>query len=123
MDDAGMCALYTTNTPPPALAELIACVTGWDFPWDEALKAGRRVLTLRQAFNAREGLTPDQINLPARLEEELLPSGASPPPRIDFRALRESYFAAMGWDIKTGKPSPETLADLGLAGLTKDLAV
>ncbi len=58
LDDAGMCALYTVNTTPPDLAELISGVTGWDFGWEEALKAGRRVLTLRQAFNAREGITP-----------------------------------------------------------------
>jgi aldehyde:ferredoxin oxidoreductase len=122
LDDAGMCALYTVNTPPPELAELIAHVTGWDFGWEEALRAGRRVLTLRQAFNAREGLSPDQIDLPKRIKEEPISSGAPPLPRIDFQALRKGYFAAMGWDIKTGKPFPETLTELGLAELTRDLS-
>jgi aldehyde:ferredoxin oxidoreductase len=121
LDDAGMCALYTVNTPPPELAELISYVTGWDFGWEEALKAGRRVLTLRQAFNAREGITPDQIDLPKRIKEESLPIKGAPP-RIDFQALKEGFFQAMGWDIKTGVPSKETLADLGLADLAKDLA-
>ncbi len=120
-DDAGMCALYTVNTPPPELAELIACVTGWDFGWEEALKAGRRVLTLRQAFNAREGLTPDQIDLPERIKEEPIASGSAPLPKIDFHALRAGYFKAMGWDIKTGVPSRQVLADLGLQELTRDL--
>jgi aldehyde:ferredoxin oxidoreductase len=122
LDDSGMCALYTVNTPPPELAEMIAAVTGWDFGWEEALKAGRRVLTLRQAFNAREGLTPDKIDLPRRLKEEPLVPGAEPLPKIDFHALREGYFKAMGWDIQTGVPFRETLADLGLLELTKDLA-
>jgi len=27
----------------------------------------------------------------------------------------------MGWDYKTGKPSAQTLADLGLTNLTQDL--
>jgi len=121
LDSAGMCALYTVNTPPPELAELISQVTGWDFGWEEALKAGRRVLTLRQAFNAREGVTPDQINLPKRIREETLPIGTGAPPKVDFQALKEGFFAAMGWDIKTGMPSEKTLVDLGLAGLTKDL--
>jgi aldehyde:ferredoxin oxidoreductase len=123
LDDAGMCALYTVNTPPPELAELIAQVTGWDFGWEEALRAGRRVLTLRQAFNAREGLTPEQIDLPKRIKEEPIASGAAPLPKIDFQALREGYFAAMGWDAKTGVPFKKTLVDLGLAEITKDLAV
>lgn len=122
LDDSGMCALYTVNTPPPDLAEMIAAVTGWDFGWEEALKAGRRVLTLRQAFNAREGLTPDMIDLPRRLKEEPLIAGEQPLPKIDFHALREGYFKAMGWDIRTGVPSRETLADLGLLELTRDLA-
>jgi aldehyde:ferredoxin oxidoreductase len=122
LDDAGMCALYTVNTTPADLAELISAVTGWDFGWDEALKAGRRVLTLRQAFNAREGITPDQVDLPKRIKEEPLPVGANAPPRIDFQALKDGYFAAMGWDIKTGIPSQQTLIDLGLAELTNDLS-
>jgi aldehyde:ferredoxin oxidoreductase len=121
LDNAGMCALYTVNTKPPELAELISGVTGWDFGWEEALRAGRRVLTLRQAFNAREGITPDQIDLPKRIKEEPLPIGANAPPKIDFQALKEGYFAAMGWDIKTGVPSREVLANLHLADLTKDL--
>jgi aldehyde:ferredoxin oxidoreductase len=121
LDDAGMCALYAVNTAPPALAELISHVTGWDLGWEEALKAGRRVLTLRQAFNAREGITPDQIDLPRRIKEEPL-SIKGAPPKIDFQALKDGFFDAMGWDIKTGIPSKEILAELDLTELTKDLA-
>jgi aldehyde:ferredoxin oxidoreductase len=121
LDDAGMCALYTVNTPPPDLAALISGVTGWDFSWEEALKAGRRVLTLRQAFNAREGITPDQIDLPKRLREELLPVKTGAPPQIDFQALKKGYFSAMGWNTKTGVPSKKTLMELGLETLVTDL--
>jgi aldehyde:ferredoxin oxidoreductase len=121
LDDAGMCALYTVNTTPPNLAELISCVTGWDFGWEEGLEAGRRVLTLRQAFNAREGITPDQVDLPKRIKEEPLPVKTGAPPKINFHALRAGFFAAMGWDIKTGMPSQRTLAELGLKELTRDL--
>ncbi len=120
-DDAGMCALYTVNTTPPDIAELISAVTGWDFGWDEALKAGRRILTLRQAFNAREGITPDQFDLPERIREEALPVKSGAPPKIDYRALKAGYFEAMGWDIRTGLPSEKILSELGLEGLTRDL--
>jgi aldehyde:ferredoxin oxidoreductase len=121
LDSSGMCALYTVNTSPPDLAELIARVTGWDFGWKEALKAARRVLTLRQAFNAREGLTPDQIDLPDRIKNESLKSGKDTLPKIDFQALREGYFTEMGWDTRTGIPNKQTISDLGLEGLTGDL--
>lgn len=114
LDASGMCALYTTNMTPPPLAELIAAVTGWDFGWEEGLKAGRRILTLRQAFNAREGLSPDKFELPKRIREEPLTTGPAAGVHIDFTVQRESYFTAMGWDINTGKPSASTLSDLGL---------
>jgi aldehyde:ferredoxin oxidoreductase len=121
LDCSGMCALYTVNTPPPDLAELIANVTGWDFGWEEALKAARRVLTLRQAFNAREGLTPDRIDLPDRIKNEPLKSGKDTLPKIDFQALRKGYFTAMGWDARTGIPNKQTISDLGLEDLAGDL--
>ncbi|MBN2318901.1 MAG: aldehyde ferredoxin oxidoreductase family protein [Acidobacteria bacterium] len=121
LDSSGMCALYTVNTPPPDLAELIARVTGWDFGWEEALEAGRRVLTLRQAFNAREGLTPDKIDLPDRIKNDPLKSGEDTLPKIDFQALREGFFIEMGWDAKTGIPSKQAIQDLGLEALTGDL--
>jgi aldehyde:ferredoxin oxidoreductase len=99
-------------TTPPPIAELIAGAGGWDFGWEEALLAGRRILTLRQAFNAREGLTPDKFELPKRIASSV---------KIDYSALRDGYFSEMGWDLKTGKPSKKALADAGLSELAADL--
>jgi aldehyde:ferredoxin oxidoreductase len=112
LNASGMCSLYTVATTPPPIAELIAGACGWDFSWDEALTVGRRILTLRQAFNAREGLTPDQFELPKRITTTV---------KIDYAALRNGYFAEMRWDIQSGKPSKAALDDLGLADLTRDL--
>ena len=67
---------------------------------------------VRQAFNAREGLTPDLFELPKRIAAST---------KVDFGASRDGYFAEMGWDIKTGKPSKEALAVVGLTELTRDL--
>jgi aldehyde:ferredoxin oxidoreductase len=112
LNAAGLCSLYTVATTPPPIAELIAGAGGWDFSWSEALKAGRRILTLRQAFNAREGLTPDKFELPKRIKSAA---------KVDFASLRDGYFSEMGWDPKTGKPSQQALSDLDLTELTKDL--
>lgn len=117
---AGMCALYTIGSSVP-VAELIEGVTGWDFGWTEGLNAGHRILTLRQAFNAREGITPDQFEMPRRITEEMLKIGPCAGTRIDFGALRRGYFETMGWDIVSGKPFPETLRQLELETLTGDL--
>lgn len=112
LSSAGLCAIYTIAFAVP-VAELIAPVTGWDFGWEEGLKAGRRILTLRQAFNAREGLSPAEFQLPERVTapQSVGPAAGA---KIDFEALKRGYFKAMGWDIKTGKPHRQTLIDLGL---------
>lgn len=112
LNAAGLCSLYTVATQPPPIADLIAGACGWDFSWSEAMTVGRRILTLRQAFNAREGLTPDQFELPKRIASTA---------KVDFTVLRNGYFTEMGWDLETGKPSRETLASLNLSLLTSDL--
>ena len=117
---AGLCALYTVGSTVP-VAELIEGVTGWNFGWGEALKAGYRILTLRQAFNVREGITPAMFQMPRRIKEELLTTGPCAGVRFDFEALRKGYFDAMGWDIRSGTPFPETLKDLELVELVGDL--
>jgi aldehyde:ferredoxin oxidoreductase len=118
-NSAGLCALYTVGSTVP-VAELIEGVTGWNFGWAEGLNAGHRILTLRQAFNAREGITPDKFQMPRRIREELLKIGPCAGVRIDFEALRKGYFDAMGWDLESGNPFPETLKKLELEKLVGD---
>jgi len=112
LNASGLCSLFTVATTPPPIAELIAGATGWDYGWPEAMKTGRRILTLRQAFNAREGLTPDQFELPKRIARSA---------KVDYGTLRDGYFREMQWDARSGKPSKEALEALGLLGLVSDL--
>ena len=119
LSSSGLCALLGIDNVVP-VAELIAAVTGWDFRWTEGLEVGRRILTLRQAFNAREGLLPADFKLPRRVMHPAS-VGAAAGVEIDFDSLKSSYFAAMRWDIESGKPSPQALIDSGLDKLTGDL--
>ncbi len=112
LNASGLCSLFTIATTPPPITDLISGACGWDFNWREALTTGRRILTLRQAFNAREGLTPDQFELPKRITTTT---------KVDYRSLREGYFKEMQWDVRTGKPSEEALSTLGLLELASDL--
>ena len=109
---AGLCSLYSQFDTPPVV-ELLRPVTGWDMDWEEGLKAGRRILTLRQAFNFREGIRPEDFRLPKRFEAPLS-VGPMAGHDVPFDMMREHYYKAMGWDPETGRPLPETLADLGL---------
>ena len=89
-------------------------VTGWDINKEELVKTGWRVDTMKQAFNVREG-----IKTPWKYPDRML---GKPPKKVGPRAgatideaeLTREYYEAMGWDTKTGKPSKETLMELGL---------
>jgi aldehyde:ferredoxin oxidoreductase len=109
---AGLCifALYPETMP---LAEAIAALTGWDFTLEEGLNAGRRIQTLRQAFNLREGLNTSEWKLPKRL---IVPQSEGPNKdrKLDLVAMKRLGYQAMGWDPETGKPLDETLQKLGL---------
>jgi aldehyde:ferredoxin oxidoreductase len=109
---SGLCALYAQFYTPPVV-ELLRPVTGWDMDWREGLETGRRILTIRQAFNAREGVSPDGFRLPKRFETPLA-VGPAAGQKVPWESLRARYFEAMGWDPKTGKPAAETLAELGI---------
>jgi aldehyde:ferredoxin oxidoreductase len=115
LSSAGMCALYAIRLGIPAV-ELLVPLTGWNMDWNEGLKTGRRILTLRQAFNVREGITPDMFELPRRVT---VPHKVGPATGavIDYEALKKGYFEAMGWELKTGKIAAQTLAELGLKSL------
>jgi aldehyde:ferredoxin oxidoreductase len=115
---AGLCGLLLLGSTVP-VAEYVSAVTGWEMDWSEGLRAGKRILTLRQAFNAREEIVPDDFYLPERLVQPL-EVGVSAGQRIDFQTMKASYFAAMGWDLKTGKPYPATWRELGLDELELD---
>ncbi len=108
--NSGLCLFALSGGSNIPLVEFISAATGWDFTASEAISAGRRSLSLQQAFNMRQGLTAREFTLPARI--------AGPPAMgpysgriVNFDALRKSYYAAMGWDIETGNPSAESLAE------------
>lgn len=86
----------------------------------EALEAGARIQTLRQAFTIREGIKPSEIKLPSRMAG--IPSKSEGPLEgitIDVESLRSEYYKAQGWDPETGYPSDATLERLGLKEITE----
>jgi aldehyde:ferredoxin oxidoreductase len=113
-DALGLCHFCLLIGEPPFLAWLRAA-TGWDVDDEELFRTGRRIQALRHAFNAREGITPDQVTLPARERGEPPPdTGPLAGVRLDTEAMSKSYFEAMGIDAATGWPLPETAVDLEL---------
>ncbi|MBU1879300.1 MAG: aldehyde ferredoxin oxidoreductase C-terminal domain-containing protein, partial [Chloroflexi bacterium] len=112
-DSLGLCLFALQMGDPPFLQWLNAA-TGWGFEEGEFFRAGWRIQALRHAFNAREGLPPHH-ELPARERGEP-PQEVGPVAGVtlDAEAMTAGYFTALGLDPVTGRPLPETVAELEL---------
>lgn len=90
--------------------------TGWNLIPAEYLRIGRRIQTLRQMFNIREGIDPRKIKVSKRLTGD--PPQASGPNRgvkYDIDVLIQAYWKEIGWDPDTGVPTQETLDALEMS--------
>jgi aldehyde:ferredoxin oxidoreductase len=101
------------------LVELIQAVTGWRYTLYELMQLGERRVNLLRAFNAREGFSLRDDELPRRLFEDPLlddgPTGGRTVNREDFLRCREEYYRMVGWDPETGNPTEVKLRELDLS--------
>jgi aldehyde:ferredoxin oxidoreductase len=109
----GVCLFALGGGTQYPLIDFINAVTGWNLSAEEVINSGKRVLTLRQAFNIRDGLRSKEFNLPKRLIEPA-PMGPTAGKKLNFNAMKASFNKAMKWGEKSGIPSAECLRELGL---------
>jgi aldehyde:ferredoxin oxidoreductase len=101
---------------PDQLVNTVQAVTGWDVTVEELLQVGERRLNMLRAFNAREGLTREDDKLPKKMSKALKggrSDGFNFTPE-ELEKAKDTYYALAGWDVATGTPTPEKLADLEL---------
>jgi aldehyde:ferredoxin oxidoreductase len=101
----------------PDVLEAVRSATGWEVTVEELLKIGERGTNLARLFNLREGFTPADDTLPARLFTPLEngPLAGKALSRDEFdRALRTLY-RLKSWDLKTGMPSMQRLRELDIS--------
>ena len=115
VEACGLCS-FVMNTGTLPIVDVVRAVTGWDLTAEELLLTGERIQTLRQLFNFREGIRPDDFRLPERIVEPP-PTGPGKEKRYRIDDIRRTYFQAMNWDPETGEPSPKRLRELGLEEL------
>jgi aldehyde:ferredoxin oxidoreductase len=117
----GLC-LFTTLFGNYPGQEIIKAVTGWDITPDELIKTGCRIQTLRQAFTLREGVDIASNRIPGRVVgDPPFEKGPNKGVTIDYVDFYKETCEAMGWDRETAKPLKETLQDLNLDFVIKDL--
>jgi aldehyde:ferredoxin oxidoreductase len=120
MDSLGLCVFGFAPRGPMPLATMIDCVravTGWEASLYDLMQAAERSSMLARAFNSREGFSLKDDRLPERLYDPK-PDGPNAGTRIfskeDFDAALGRYYAMIGCDPDSGRPSPGKLMELGL---------
>jgi aldehyde:ferredoxin oxidoreductase len=124
LDAAGGCKFMGILLSAEDIAELVAKATGWDFEVDEFRRSGERIFNLARALCVREGVGRNEDVLPKRLLEEPLPAGPAEGMVIDsdtLEMMKDAYYRCRGWDLATGIPTAEKLADLGLDYLIAEM--
>ncbi len=117
LNGAGVC-LFGALTGPFPLLEALNAVTGWELARDEVFTIGERILGLRKAFNAREGVRPvDQRISPRAAGDPPLEHGPLKGVRLDTAAMERVFFSVLGWDAITGGPESQTLRRLEIDDL------
>jgi aldehyde:ferredoxin oxidoreductase len=121
LDSLGLCQFVWGPSwqlyGPSETVELVRAGTGWDATMEELLQMGERKINLMRAFNAREGIGKDADVLPKKMFTPLEGKGPTAGVALtpeEFEHARATYYRLAGWDPKTGTPTPEKLADLGL---------
>ena len=108
------------NVSPGMQVELINAACGLDWDTQEMMRAGERGWNLKRAINNRLGVTRNNDTLPKTLLEPYQEGGAADY-RIPLDEMLQGYYAARGWDPKSGIPSRQKLLELGLDEITGDL--
>ncbi len=84
-------------------AEILRAVTGANMDAPSLREVSRRIIDLRKAWNLREGWTPAEDTLPARLLEEPIaegPARGASLPEERLRRMIGSYNLERGWDAQ-----------------------
>jgi len=109
------CAYGSFSLNLDEYAALVSAVTGLEYNSGTLKTIASRVITLEKMFNILCGLTPGDDWLPDRFYTESIRVKDSEAVcrREDFQKMHHEYFDSLGWD-SNGKPTEETLGDLGL---------
>ena len=79
---------------------------------------------LERAYNVRLGITRETDSLPKRYMDQLIGEGEYSSGVLEsgkFEQMKDKYYALRGWDIATGIPTRETLENIGLSDVARDL--
>lgn len=101
---------------PKDTAVMVKAVTGWDVTVDELMTVGKRRLNLLRTFNAREGFSRKQDQLPPRLHQALVGTGPTTgisASQEELETALDEYYRLAGF-TNNGIPTREILEELDI---------
>jgi aldehyde:ferredoxin oxidoreductase len=111
---------YSVSWPPifwmEDFARMLPSATGESYfgKVKNLTKIAERQVTLKRLFNAREGITKKDDQLPDRFTKDPMPEGPGKGQIVDLEPMLRDYYALRGWDLETGLPTKETVSRLSL---------
>ena len=116
--NAGGVCLFAPDVGVYPIVEFLNAATGWNLSADDYFKTGKRILSLRKAFSAREGVRPKDQALPARaIGRPALAAGPLKGKTVDIETLEKEYYKTLGWDLAAGGPTEETMKEMEISHL------
>lgn len=116
-DSLGAC-IFTTRTLMENICRALCAATGWEYTKEEGMRLGRRTAALFRAFDLRSGLGPE-LERPSPRYGSTPVDGPAKGQSVEphWEHMLDIWYEMVGYDRKTGRPTPETLRALGLADL------
>jgi aldehyde:ferredoxin oxidoreductase len=120
-DSLGIC-IFTARTRMENLCRTLSAATGWYYTLDEAMRFGRRTAAILRSVRLRCGIGP-KLERPSARYGSTPHDGPAKGQAVSeqWEKMVDTWYAQVGYDRKTGKPLPQTLKELGLDWLARDL--
>ncbi len=122
MNSLGLCYFpYGQTNSMGYVPDFFEAVTGRKMGIEDFLLCGERSFNVKRAFNAREGIGRKDDVLPHRFTHQPLKEGISKGLVSRVPEMMDEYYRLRGWDLETGWPTKEKLAQLSLHQESKAL--
>jgi aldehyde:ferredoxin oxidoreductase len=112
LNGAGGCAFGAQiGVDRVPIFEWINASTGWNKTPEEFMAIGKRLQTLKQAFNIKHGIDPKSTKPnPRALGRPAMKAGANKNRTVDIDQMIGDYWQQFGWDRTTGRPGDQAVA-------------
>ncbi|HOJ00317.1 MAG TPA: aldehyde ferredoxin oxidoreductase family protein [Anaerolineaceae bacterium] len=109
----------------PTIVQLINATTGWNLAYEDIDAIGARAVTMKKAFNIREGWKRTDDALPWRWMHDPMTKGPSAgyvTTEEELEYMKDLYYKAKGW-TKDGLIPKENLIQLGMEDVAEQIGV